>query len=108
MTVSAVLLDSIAFQQFSKSTLIETTVIAVLFSYAVVFEYQHCGLLQCHHSGMCLVALELWHRCCSISILAKFQILMLGSGQIVSNQNLLLATGQNSGTHNQNQNISLF
>ena len=32
----------------------------------------------------------------------------LDSGQIVSNQNLLLVTDQNSGTHNQNQNISLI
>ena len=42
--------------------------------------------------------------CCILSFKFRF----LGSGQIVSNQNLLLVTDRNSGTHNQNQNFSLI
>ncbi len=38
----------------------------------------------------------------------SFKFRFLGSGQKVSNQNLLLVTDRNSGTHNQNQNISLI
>jgi hypothetical protein len=39
--------------------------------------------------------------------LLSFKFQFLGSGQRVSNQNLLLVTDQNSGTHNQNQNFPL-
>ena len=37
-----------------------------------------------------------------------FKFRFLDSGQIVSNQNLLLVTDRNSGTHNQNQIFSLI
>jgi hypothetical protein len=52
------------------------------------------GSLKCHHHG----SSESYKVPKRLSI--KFQF--LGSGQIVSNQNLLLVTDQNSGTHNQN------
>ncbi len=42
----------------------------------------------------------------SKALSVKFRF--LGSGQIVSSQNLLLVTDQNSGTHDQNQNIFLI
>jgi hypothetical protein len=53
-------------------------------------------------------------RHCSVGSSSKphqvlsFKFRFLGSGQIVSNQNLLLVTDQSSGTHNQNQNFSLI
>ena len=37
-----------------------------------------------------------------------FKFRFLDSGQIVSNQNMLLVTDQNSGTHNQKEKFSLI